>query len=74
MGAGYRYCSCLSCFEIIVGVAGDFCDECARADCEDSAPDCCVSRCECGSADECPCEEIVGDNRSGQKSTLQDDG
>jgi hypothetical protein len=32
--SGYMYCSCRDCFELIIGVPGDMCDECIKAGCE----------------------------------------
>lgn len=35
VSAGYVHCACNECFEIIVGLPGDYCDDCLDCDCPD---------------------------------------
>lgn len=61
---GYHECGCPACFEILIGVPGEFCDDCKDAGCDEERcvgqyqEECLVERCECGCnthREECSC-------------------
>jgi hypothetical protein len=37
MSSGYWHCSCRDCFELLVGLPGEECEECIEAGCEADA-------------------------------------
>jgi hypothetical protein len=55
---GYQYCGCPGCFEITIGVPGEYCDDCKEAGCDEercigqSKEECLVERCE-------DCEDVA---------------
>lgn len=63
---GYHDCGCSTCFEIVIGVPGELCDECKEAGCGEERcvgqprEECLVERCVCGGnihKGECYCHE-----------------